>query len=146
LSFPVKQPKGKAVTPLSFARSAIFNPPTIQTKADELAFKETLDRFVQIKGRIVDDEKSKDLYILVNGKKVYYHNFLIPGDSKSKTDFDALIPLEKGMNRIYLVARDDQDLVFQKNFVVYRGGKTSEETTVEAPPSSIVDLAEPGSH
>ncbi len=143
LSFPVRQGKDSPASKQTMM--GVFEPPKIETKADELAFKETESRFLKIQGSVVDDVSSKDFYILVNGKKVYYSNFKTATAPQKSADFDALVPLEKGMNRIHLVARDNQDLIFQRNFVVYRAGKTPEENITNASSESVIDLAEPDS-
>ena len=97
-----------------------LRPPAIQTKSDNLAFQFMKDRFVRISGTVSDDQGSRDLYILVNGKKVFYQSFPESQSPGQKESFETSIPLEKGINRVMLIARDHQDLIERKAFVLQR--------------------------
>ncbi|MFQ5963047.1 MAG: MXAN_5808 family serine peptidase [Candidatus Scalinduaceae bacterium] len=74
---------------------------------------------LSLSGIVRDDKKVKYVYILVNNDKVFYKSN--KGDSEadeSKLSFDSDIPLEEGPNVISVVARDDQDLLSTKSFII----------------------------
>ena len=79
------------------------------------------ERFVRVGGSVQDYDNVKDLYILVNNKKVFYQTF-VSDDSDNKSEkvsstnvpFEAIVPLEKGLNDIIIVARDSSDFYEQK--------------------------------
>ncbi len=84
------------------------------------------DRLI-LKGIARDDNNVQDLYILSNGKKVYFKSNKIGSDPLSMA-FMTDIELEEGNNRIVIVARESDDFVGRKFLNVYRVKKP--ETTV----------------
>jgi len=74
---------------------------------------------ISISGTVGDDSAIKYVYILVNEDKVFYKsNKDASEEDKSRITFASDIPLEDGPNIISIVARDDQDLLSTKTFVV----------------------------
>ncbi|MDV5166911.1 MAG: MXAN_5808 family serine peptidase [Candidatus Scalindua sp.] len=74
---------------------------------------------ISISGTVGDDSAIKYVYVLVNEDKVFYKsNKDASEEDKSKITFASDIPLEDGPNVISIVARDDQDLLSTKSFVV----------------------------
>ncbi len=138
-------PDGKAPGDV---KQNLFQPPTIQmTSIEDKIFKPTTDQFFRLAGEIADDIGVKDIFILVNQKKVFYQNFLDPKNIKDHQKFDANIPLIPGMNRILLVARDSEDLVYRKALIVQRVGvektntlsNASTERSVTSPDEYLLD-------
>jgi hypothetical protein len=77
-----------------------------------------------LSGTISDNTSVKDYYMFVyhredasnvDSRKVLYNRV---GDKS--TDVDADIPLFEGMNRISIVARDDDRMQIRENVFVYR--------------------------
>lgn len=79
---------------------------------------------VQVTGIVSDDIEVKDLYILVNDKKVFYQVFE-PGKGVGKLRFTTKIRLEAGSNRVFVVARDFTDLASSTGFSLMRIPKES---------------------
>ncbi len=74
---------------------------------------------ISLSGTVKDDNTIKYVYILVNENKVFYKsNKDASEENKSRITFTSDIPLEDGPNVISIVARDDQDLLSTKSFVV----------------------------
>ena len=74
---------------------------------------------ISISGTVGDDSAIKYVYVLVNEDKVFYKsNKDASEEDKSRIAFASDIPLEDGPNIISIVARDDQDLLSTKSFVV----------------------------
>ncbi|HLG20670.1 MAG TPA: MXAN_5808 family serine peptidase [Bdellovibrionota bacterium] len=108
----------------------LLQSPIINIDAERLAFEVARERFVRMAGNVSDDEGVKDVYIFINDKKVFYQNYSNSEDPASRPDqtrpFDTTVPLESGANRVVLVARDQQDLVQRKAFVIYRAQEKGE--------------------
>lgn len=83
------------------------------------------DKIVKIEGEIKDDNHIQDVYILRNGKKVYFKSNKT-ATNPLKMNFSALIELEEGSNMITIFARENEDFVGRKSIFVYR--KKSEQT------------------
>ncbi len=74
---------------------------------------------ISISGTVKDDKAIKYVYILVNEDKVFYKcNKDTSETDKSSITFTSDVPLEDGPNVISIVAKDDQDLLSTKSFVV----------------------------
>jgi len=86
------------------------------------------EKIVKIEGVINDDDHIQDVFILRNGKKVYFKS------NKTATNplnmnFSALVELEEGMNIIAIYARENEDFVGKKTVFVYRKKSTETKTT-----------------
>lgn len=77
--------------------------------------------YLPLSGIVKDDGKVKYVYILVNDDKVFYKSTNGgPGTEASKLSFSNDIPLKEGPNIISIIARDDQDLLSSKSFIITR--------------------------
>lgn len=101
------------------AKSSPFISPSIQIQNEKILFNPQNDKFMKLNGSIKGDSIVKDMYILVNQKKVHYTHF----DAKqvsSSIPFESELPLEIGENQITIVARDNSDLLGRKSYMVFR--------------------------
>ena len=77
---------------------------------------------VQLSGVVRDDQAVKDLFIFVNGTKVFYRS--VDGAGGTTTDgsveFECAVGLEEGDNTIEVFARDHDDLMGSTTVGVYR--------------------------
>ena len=90
---------------------------------DESGFEQVTDASaIRLKGTALDDNRIQDLYILANSKKaLFMANPAKPGEpGYTKMNFDAVIPLEEGVNRIMVVARQNNDFSGSEIIVIYR--------------------------
>ncbi|MDR4504762.1 MAG: S41 family peptidase [Candidatus Scalindua sp.] len=87
-------------------------------------YKETLHEAYQsdhltVAGTVKDDNRIQYIYIMVNEDKVFYKNGNGNlGNDASHLTFSCDVPLKDGQNVISIVARDDQDLLESKTFVI----------------------------
>ena len=73
----------------------------------------------RLKGKAVDTQRVRDLYISTGGHKVYYESN--EGSSNPKElAFDAEIPVHPGANSIMVVAREDNNSVTRQFLTVRR--------------------------
>ena len=73
-----------------------------------------------LKGKAIDDQEVKHLFIFVGDEKVFYQS---PPESEAKSaslSFDTTLPLKKGANLITLAAQDDRELTSRKQWIVWR--------------------------
>lgn len=122
LTFKISAPK----TPLVAAKTAasaktglMLVPPVISVNEDPLAFEVAKKQFVRLKGQLSDHGGVKDLVIFVNKRKVFYESY---DDRKGSLfqAFETTLPLEPGVNRILMVARDRDDLTQRDAFIIQR--------------------------
>ncbi len=79
----------------------------------------TRDEVFRLKGKAVDTQRVRDLYISTGGHKVYYESN--QGSSNLKElAFDAEIPVHPGANSIMVVAREDNNSVTRRFLTVRR--------------------------
>ncbi|MBT8463792.1 MAG: PDZ domain-containing protein [Myxococcales bacterium] len=79
----------------------------------------TRDEVFRLKGKAVDTQRVRDLYISTGGHKVYYESN--QGSSNPKElAFDAEIPVHPGANSIMVVAREDNNSVTRQFLTVRR--------------------------
>src|SRR5262249_39731903 len=129
--------KADGVTPLKAAAAPaakgaglackLYEPPrlTLTENIDPLKVAET--KFITVKGKLADADGLKDLYISVNKDKVFYQAYAKPSSatapdhadpSTQTSDFEAIVPLKKGLNSISFVARDRDDFFEQVPMIV----------------------------
>ncbi len=128
----VQLPDGRAgwipasfATPTGRAASAAgvevvrMAPPRIAVapRSDQLV---ATDERTTLQGTATDDHGIKDLWVMVNDKKVYYRTF--PGNLpvREPVPFAADLPLKDGQNRITVIARDKGDLQSMASFSIRR--------------------------
>ena len=101
-------------------RNVMFQPPSVSVRADSLI---TSNGKISLTGAASDDSGVKDYYIFVynrdnaklNAKKLKYVR--AHGDS---IEIATNVPLFKGMNRIAIVARDEEGMTTTESTYVYR--------------------------
>jgi len=79
----------------------------------------TRDDTFPVRGKAVDGQRVRDLYIFAGRHKVYYESNQGRSDPRELA-FDAEIPLQPGMNTIVVVARENNNSVSRHDFAVRR--------------------------
>ena len=86
----------------------------------------TTENSVKLTGTVKDDNRLLDMYIVNNRKKVFY--LANPDKDALSLRFEATIPLEDGVNRIQVVARESHDFRSESHVVVTRPKKKDNES------------------
>jgi carboxyl-terminal processing protease len=86
----------------------------------------TREASVEISGEASDDERVRDLYIYAGARKVFYQSNRGEGDDPRRAAFAATIPLRPGVNYVSVFARESDDSVTRRTFVVRRDGSDGE--------------------
>ena len=102
-------------------RRTMFQPPSVSITADASI---TTSGRISLKGAASDDSGVKDYYIFVynrddsklNAKKLEY----VRANNGESIDIATNVPLFKGMNRIAIIARDDEGMTTTQSTYVYR--------------------------
>ncbi|MEE9605991.1 MAG: MXAN_5808 family serine peptidase [Candidatus Scalindua sp.] len=95
-------------------------PPLIDLDMQKPSDTFGLEHF-SLSGTVRDDIKVKYVYVLANDDKVFYKsNKGILEAEETGLSFSCDIPLEEGPNTISVIARDEQDLLSSKSFVITR--------------------------
>lgn len=95
-------------------------PPFVDLDTETLHEAYELDH-LPIAGTVRDDNGVQYVYILVNNNKVFYKTgHGSSGKYVSQLTFSCDVPLEEGQNVVSVVARDDQELLSSKSFVITR--------------------------
>lgn len=103
-----------------FSRDVMFQPPSVQLATDTLI---TSEARVALRGTATDDSAVKDYYVFVynrdntklNSRKLKYVRA-----TGAEVDITLDVPLYKGMNRIAVIARDDDGMSTTQSTFVYR--------------------------
>jgi len=103
------------------------SPPKLSVKPDLLVSR--ADK-APVSGTATDDQGVKDLWIMVNDKKVFYRTFP-GGNAKDPVSFSAELPLEDGQNRVTIVARDKSDLQSMQTYSIRR--EKTEDAALKTP-------------
>ncbi|MDR4497399.1 MAG: S41 family peptidase [Candidatus Scalindua sp.] len=95
-------------------------PPIIDLDQEKLHETFGMDHVV-VAGTVSDDNRVQYVYILVNEDKVFYSS----NNRATETDishfpFTCNVPLKEGPNVISIVAKDDQNLLSNKSFIITR--------------------------
>jgi carboxyl-terminal processing protease len=83
---------------------------------------------LRIKGSARDDTLLRDLYVFVGARKVYYQSNRAAADPKGAA-FEATLPLRPGINFVTVVARENNEVMSRKTFIVRR----------DAPDGSLIE-------
>ncbi|MCG8554007.1 MAG: hypothetical protein MJD61_01775, partial [Proteobacteria bacterium] len=76
---------------------------------------------LRLRGRATDETRVRDMYVFVGARKVFYRaNSGLK--SPRAADFETEIPLRGGINYVTVFARESNDIVSRKTFVVRRDG------------------------
>ncbi len=80
-------------------------------------------RKLHLSGTVFDQGGVKDLFVLLNNKKIYYKNYL-KQNQRGEVKLSLDLELEDKVNRIIIVSRDDQNVDAKKAiYVRYLGAK-----------------------
>ena len=74
---------------------------------------------ITIRGNARDDQGVRDLYVYAGSQKVYYDSNA-HGSNPRQMSFEAVVPLHGGINYITVFARESDEVVSRKLFVVRR--------------------------
>ena len=78
-----------------------------------------------LRGTVTDENRVLDLYIFVGSNKVHYQSNRDGADTHRLT-FEAQLPLRPGANVVAVVARQDDDVVARRVYVIRRDGANGE--------------------
>ncbi len=101
-------------------------PPTLEVEYGGALV--TREPSLRVHGRASDDTLLRDLYVFVGARKVFYQSNRGAADPKSAA-FEATLPMRPGTNFVTVVAREDNEVVSRKTFIVRR----------DAPDGSLLD-------
>ncbi len=79
----------------------------------------TRDDSIRIRGNARDDQRVRDLYVYAGSQKVYYDSNEGNGESRAMS-FDTEVPLHGGINYVTVFARESDEVVSRRLFVVRR--------------------------
>ena len=103
--------------------NAFYQAPTIDFELKDPANKNidpvTKLKTVELKGIALDDQQMKDVYIVLNEKKIFYRSNL-EKNSLRDLAFSTKIQLEEGHNRILIFARDQDHLTAFEEIQLWR--------------------------
>jgi len=85
---------------------------------------------VKIEGQVKDDQEVKDVFIFLNGKKVYYQpqtsrylasktNTASQSQEKEMLNFSTTLQLKEGNNKVVVFARDQQEILVRRTLRVW---------------------------
>ncbi len=90
----------------------------------------TTSESITLSGLVQDDNQLLDMYIVRNRNKVFY--LANPDKNALKLGFEATIPLEEGVNRIHIVARESHDFRSERYLVINRPKAEEDAQATEA--------------
>ena len=96
--------------------------PVIELSTPQLV---TRSATVTIEGLARDEQRVRDLYVFVGARKVFYEANGNGGDPRALR-FRATVPLRPGINYVGVFARERDDIVSRRTFVVRRDGPNGE--------------------
>lgn len=103
----------------------------------------TREPHLRIRGRATDDQQVRDMYIFVGSRKVFYQS---GNGSRSPREmrFDTRVPLHGGINYVTVFARESDDVISRRTFVVRRDAPDGSlmETPMHEDDSFGLDLNE----
>ncbi len=76
---------------------------------------------LRVRGSATDDQRVHDLYVFAGARKVFYRSNRSGGNPR-RARFDTTVPLHGGTNYITVFARERDDVVARRVFVVRRDG------------------------
>ncbi len=78
-----------------------------------------------LRGRVTDETRVLDMYIYVGNDKVFYQSNRDAAD-RQRLAYEAALPLRPGANIVAVVAREDDDVVARRVYVIRRDGPNGE--------------------
>ena len=97
--------------------------PPVITFVDREPQTETKDDAMTLSGEVLGEKVVKDLLIFVNNRKVFFKSGGEGENARDRLRFSARVPLEKGVNRITVIAREDEDLQSRRTVIVHRSSE-----------------------
>lgn len=92
-------------------RIDVANPPALVTRSSSIT----------IEGLATDDQRVRDLYVYVGLRKVFYQSNRGTRDPR-QASFRAQVPLRPGINYVVVFARENNQSISRRTFVVRRDG------------------------
>lgn len=105
-------------------------PPTLSFEASPPL--RTPDEQISLDVKVADDEEVKELYVYLDGKKVYYGRNS-DGDKLLEASFT--VDLQEGSNFLTLAATDQNDVLDRKSFFIYKASDVEELALMNALPA-----------
>jgi carboxyl-terminal processing protease len=108
----------------------------------EVDYKDTLvtrEPMMRVSGWASDDSLVRDLYIFVGSHKVFYKSNR-SGPVPNKVSFDTTIALRPGINYVTVVARENNEVMSRKTFIVRRDAPDG--ALLETPKENELDFLE----
>jgi len=100
--------------------AALQAPPVI-TLAEKSPLADVKDATLTLSGEALGQRVVRDLLIFVNNRKVFFKSNAGAADvDRGRLKFSARVPLESGVNRITVVAREDDDMASRQTLYVNR--------------------------
>jgi carboxyl-terminal processing protease len=94
---------------------------------------------LRLRGRAEDDSIVRDLYVFVGSRKAYYQSNR-KGPNPQKASFDTSIPLRPGINYVSVIAREDNEVMSRKTYIVRRDA--ADGALLETPKETDQDFFE----
>ena len=101
-------------------RPAILQGPPVITIVDRPGGVSVKVGSLTLSGEALGGRLIQDLFIYVNNKKVFFKSNSEPQADKQRMRFSARVPLEAGVNRITVIAREDEELSSRQTLFVHR--------------------------
>jgi len=100
--------------------AALQAPPVI-TLAEKSPLADVKEATLTVSGEALGQRVVRDLLIFVNNRKVFFKSNASAVDAdRGRLKFSARVPLESGVNRITVVAREDDDMASRQTLYVNR--------------------------
>ena len=113
------QSEGGNVSYPGLKPAALQGPPVI-TLVDRPGGASVKTGALTLSGEALGGRLIQDLFIYVNNKKVFFKSNSAPEADKQRMRFSARVPLEAGVNRITVIAPEDEELSSRQTLFVHR--------------------------
>jgi carboxyl-terminal processing protease len=107
-------------------------PPRIQVEAGNNGLTTTSDR-LRLRALLEDDTQVRDAYVFVGTRKVFYISNR-DAANPHEVRFDTEVPLRPGINVVIVVARESDEVLSRRTFIVRRDAPDG--SLLETPRSS----------
>ncbi len=114
------QPEGGNAELPGPAKPATLQGPPVITLVDRPGGGSVKVGALTLSGEALGGRLIQDLFIYVNNKKVFFKSNSAPEADKQRMRFSARVPLEAGVNRITVIAREDEELSSRQTLFVHR--------------------------
>ena len=94
-------------------------PPRIDVEAPPALV--TREASIPIRALAIDDQRVRDVYVYVGLRKVFYQSNR-GGPQPREARFEADVPLRPGINYVVVFARESDESISRRTFVVRRDG------------------------